>query len=192
MLAGLKRKIEVMLKGDAPVTGAPGSDPGDPSGEPAADARERARVIDLLQSYRASESLNARYCGMWAQVTVNERMRGGLRTVQAREGTHARLMRERLKELGETQFVQVPQAQQARAVAFFASSSRSDLKKLSVLKSMMDDFDAYFRSLVDDIESIRGDSCTQELLRTIIDDERATTLWFARMYSGLSARHPQA
>lgn len=152
--------------------------------------RERARIVDLLQSYRASESLNARYCGLWAEASPNARMRGGLRMVQAREGTQARLMRARLKELGETQLSEVPQARQAQAIAFFSNRTRSDARKTRALKPMMDDFDAYFRSLVQAIEDIHEDACTREMLRAIIDDERATTLWFARMYRDPSM--PQA
>ncbi|MGH8112771.1 MAG: hypothetical protein ACREPL_12765 [Rhodanobacteraceae bacterium] len=119
-------------------------------------------------------------------------MRGGLRIVQAREGAHARLMRERLRELGEAHVGEVPQARQERAIAFFSSRGRSDVRKLRALKPMLDDFDAYFRSLVDAIEDIREDAYTREMLRTIIDDERATTLWFAHMYMDLSVHRSEA
>lgn len=188
MIDKLKRKMRAVLRHDLHASRKPGSARRAPVAKPVDDPRERAHIIDLLQSYRASESLNARYCGMWAEVSPSARMRGGLRLVQAREGTHARLMRERLQELGETELYNVSQVRQSRAIAFFASRGRSDVHKLRALKPMMNHFDAYFRSLVDSIEAIHEDACTRELLRTIIDDERATTLWFARMYRDLSTR----
>ncbi|HEX7323935.1 MAG TPA: hypothetical protein VF292_01095 [Rhodanobacteraceae bacterium] len=184
MIDKLKHRLGALLAGDAHDDA--GDATRDAAGEPAADPRERAQVVALLQSYRASESLNARYCGLWSRVSPDARMRGGLRLVQAREGTHARLMRERLKELGETQFDDVSQARQDQAIAFFADGQRSDVRKLRELKPMLDDFDGYFRSLMAEIEAIHGDPCTRELLRTIIDDERSTTYWFARMYKDLA------
>lgn len=137
MIDILKRKMRAVLRRDPHPSRTPGTARRAPVATPVDNPRASARIIDLLQSYRASESLNARYCGIWTEVSPNARMRGGLRIVQAREGTHARLMRERLKELGETQFDDVPQARQDRAIDFFASRGRSDVRKLRVLKPMM-------------------------------------------------------
>lgn len=147
---------------------------------------ERDRIVHLLQMYRSTESFNAHFLPLWADVTANEGLKGGLRMVQAREGVHARLMRERLRELGETTFVEVSEERRARDVPYFASPERSDVEKLEVLVHLFTDIDHYFKPITDLIDDIREDLQTRELLRTIIDDEYATVKWFGQMYRSLS------
>lgn len=151
---------------------------------------ERDRIVHLLQMYRSTENFNAHFLPMWAQVSPDEGLKGGLRIVQAREGVHARLMRERLRELGETTFVEVPQERHERDVPFFASPERSDVEKLHVLVHLFDDVDHYFKPITDLIDDIREDLQTREMLRTILDDEYATVKWFDQMYRSLTEQTP--
>ena len=65
-----------------------------------ANPSERDRIVHLLQMYRSTEHFNAEYLPLWAAASPHQGMKGGLRIVQAREGVHARLMKERLRELG--------------------------------------------------------------------------------------------
>jgi len=55
---------------------------------------ERDRIVHLLQIYRSTENFNAHYLPLWAEASPHQGMKGGLRIVQAREGVHARLMKE--------------------------------------------------------------------------------------------------
>lgn len=149
---------------------------------------ERDRIVHLLQMYRSTESFNAHYLPLWADASPDEGMKGGLRIVQAREGVHARLMRERLRELGETSFVEVSEERRARDVPFFASPERSDIEKLEVLVHLFADIDDFFEPVNSLISDIKEDLQTREMLRTIIDDEYATVKWFGQMYESLGAR----
>lgn len=152
------------------------------------DPGERERIVHLLQAYRSTENFNAHYIPLWAQATPDEGMRGGLRIVHAREGFHARVLRERLRELGETTFIEVAQERHDRDVPFFASPQRSDLEKLDLLVHVFEDCDAFFEPITSLIDEIRDDLQTREMLRTILDDEYATVKWFRHMHAVLAAR----
>ncbi len=147
---------------------------------------ERDRIVHLLQAYRSTESFNAYYLPKWAEASTNEGLKGGLRIVQAREGVHARLMRERLRELGETTFIEVSQERHDQQVPFFASREKTDLEKLAFLGHVFEDLDDFFKPITDLIDDIKEDLQTREMLRTILDNEYATVKWFAGMQRGLS------
>ena len=149
---------------------------------------ERDRIVHLLQAYRSTESFNAHYLPKWAEASTDEGLKGGLRMVQAREGVHARLMRERLRELGETTFIEVSQERHDQQVPFFASREKTDLEKLAFLGHVFEDVDDFFKPITDLISDIKEDLQTREMLRTILDDEYATVQWFAQMQRGLSER----
>ncbi len=154
--------------------------------EGAPNPSERDRIVHLLQAYRSTESFNAHYLPKWAEASTDEGMKGGLRMVHAREGVHARLIRERLRELGETTFIEVSQERHDTQVPFFASRERTDLEKLAFLGHVFEDVDDFFKPITDLISDIKEDLQTREILRTILDDEYATVQWFARMQRGLS------
>ncbi len=151
------------------------------------DPSERDRIVHLFQAYRSTESFNAHFLTRWAEATTNEGMKGGLRTIQAREGAHAQLLRQRLRELGEKTIIDVPPERYERDVPFFASPDRSDLEKLVFLGHLFEDLDDFFQPITDLIAEIREDFRSREILRTILDDEYATVKWFAHMQRSLEA-----
>ncbi|MEO8124095.1 MAG: hypothetical protein ABI633_08605 [Burkholderiales bacterium] len=157
-----------------------------------ANPSERDRIVHLLQAYRSTENFNAHYLPKWAEASDDAGMKGGLRVIQAREGVHARLMRERLRELGETTFIEVSRERHDRDVPFFASRERSDLEKLAFLGHVFEDVDDFFKPITDLISDIKEDLQTREMLRTILDDEYATVEWFALMQRSLSERATQS
>lgn len=154
------------------------------------DPSERERIVHLLQLYRSTENFNAHYLPLWAEASSDDGLKGGLRIVQAREGMHARLLRERLRELGETSFVDVPEERRRTDTAYFAAADRSDLEKLQRLVHLFEDVDAFFKPITDLIDAIREDAHTRELLRTILDDEYATVKWFRLMHERLARGRP--
>ena len=157
-----------------------------------ANPSEGDRIVHLLHAYRSTENFNAHYLPKWAEASDDEGMKGGLRVIQAREGVHARLMRERLRELGETTFIEVSQERHERDVPFFAARERSDLEKLAFLGHVFEDVDDFFKPITDLISDIKEDLQTREMLRSILDDEYATVEWFAHMQSDLSERAMKA
>lgn len=144
---------------------------------------DRDRIAHLLQVYQSTETFNAEYLPKWAKASTDERIRGGLRIVQAREAAHGRLMRQRLQELGEKSFLQVPEERRLRDIPFFASPERGDLEKLRLLTTVLADPDEFFQPITDLMAEIESDPQTTEMLRTILDDEYATTHWFQRMFA---------
>lgn len=151
------------------------------------DPSEKDLIVDLLQVYQSSEHFNSQVIAKWAEVTQDELVRGGLRTVRAREAAHAGLLRERLRELGETTFLKVPQARHERDIPFFASRGQTDLQKVQVLTRVLADPDSFFQPITDLMDRMSDDR-TRELLRTILDDEISTSNWFRRMDALLSER----
>ncbi len=57
-------------------------------------------VISFLDQFRANEALGEASLGAWIEVSTTPCLKGGLRTVQMREGMHAVLLEQRIKELG--------------------------------------------------------------------------------------------
>lgn len=154
------------------------------TGKPSPD--ERDLIVHLLQAYQSTEYFNAQYLPLWSKASPHESVRGGLRIVQAREAIHARVMRSRLRELGETSFIEVPRERHHRDLPFFASPERSDLEKLQLLVHLFEDTGGFFKPITDLIDGIQRDWQTREILRTILDDEYATVKWFMRMHSTLA------
>lgn len=147
---------------------------------------ERERIVHLLDVYRSTEGFVAQYLPKWIDVSPNESVKGGLRTVQAREAAHARLMKARLTELGETAKAEVSEERRAKEVPFFSSPERSDLEKLKVLSDLFGNAEAFIKPVTDLMEEIEEDLQTKEMLRTIADDEFESIKWIQAMYKNLS------
>lgn len=151
-----------------------------------ANPSERERIVHLLDVYRSTEGFVAQYLPKWIEVSRNESVKGGLRTVQAREAAHARLLKARLLELGETAKAEVSEERRAKEVPFFSSPDRSDREKLKVLSDLFGNAEAFIRPVTDLMEQIEEDLQTKELLRTIADDEFESIKWIQAMYRILS------
>ena len=151
---------------------------------------ERDRIVHLLDVYRSTEGFVAQYLPKWIEVSPSEAVKGGLRTVQAREAAHARLMKARLLELGEVARAEVSAERRAREIPFFSSAERSDLEKFRALANLFGDAQEFLKPVTDLIDQIQEDPQTRELLRTIIDDEVESVKWIVGMYKTLSASSP--
>ncbi len=151
-----------------------------------ADPNERDRIVHLLDVYSSTEGFVAQYLPKWIEVSPNEAVKGGLRTVQAREAAHARLMTARLRELGEASTAKIPAERREKEIPFFASSAHSDEEKLKVLSDLFGDAEEFLLPVTELIDDIEQDPQTAELLRTILDDERESVSWIQGMYHKLS------
>ena len=74
----------------------------------ASGAASRDEVIQLLDGFRAGEALGEASIGAWIEVCTTDCVRGALRTIQQREGMHARLLEQRLRELGAQPTFEIP------------------------------------------------------------------------------------
>jgi hypothetical protein len=149
---------------------------------------ERDRIVHLLDTYSTTEGFVAQYLPKWIDVSPNETVKGGLRTVQAREAAHARLMTARLRELGEPSKAKIPEERREKEIPFFASSEHTDEEKLKVLVDLFGDGEEFLKPVTELINQITDDLQTKELLRTILDDERESVGWIQGMHQALSSQ----
>jgi hypothetical protein len=152
------------------------------------DAAEALRpaVVRFMDDLRAAESAAVEVFEAWLGACQLAGLRGALRTIAAREATHAELLAARLAELGITPAATLDGEVRAAAVAHFASSTVPDDEKLALFLARYPDdraaarpFDAF---LADGAE---GDPETRELLALVADAEVATVSWLRAYLAGL-------
>ena len=149
-----------------------GSLEGGAKGPPAASVRER--TIAFLDQFRAGEALGESSLGAWIAVCRDTDLRGALRVVQTREGSHARLLAERIKELGGAPRYEIPEDTWEQVMAGSSSIETSDAEKVEAFVSRFPDPERAFAPIFAIAEQLDGDPETRSLLCAIAGDERAT------------------
>jgi DNA repair exonuclease SbcCD ATPase subunit len=134
----------------------------------------REEVIAFLDQFRAGEALGEASLGAWIAVSPTQCLRGALRTIQMREGSHARLLAERIKELGGSASFEIPEAVHESVMQDAASTAKSDAEKVEQFVAQFPDIDVALAPIHALADRLEGDPETQFLLRTIAQDERAT------------------
>jgi hypothetical protein len=133
-----------------------------------------AEVIAFLDQFRAGESLGEASLGAWIEVSDTPCVKGALRTIQMREGSHAALLEQRVKELGGSPTAEVPEAIYDAAMTQSASREKSDTEKVRDFVARFPDVDAALKPIHDLADRLDHDQETQSLLRAIAQDERST------------------
>jgi TolA-binding protein len=134
----------------------------------------KPELIRFLDQFRAGEALGEASLGAWIAVSDTACVKGGLRTIQQREGMHARLLEARMKELGASPSFEIPQAIYDRAMSGAADPEKTDAQKVLDFVKRFPDIDAAVKPILDVADKLDHDPETQSLLRTIAQDERAT------------------
>ena len=147
---------------------------------------ERDKVMHLLDEYGYGEGLVSEYLGLWLELSPNEALKGGLRTIREREAAHSRLLEARLRELGGEPQATIPAERREQSLALFASTEKSDVDKLQALAMLFADPVDFMKPVTDLVEQIQEDQQSKELLRTVVDDEWASIKWLVGMYQRLS------
>jgi hypothetical protein len=147
-----------------------------------------ADVLRFLDALRAAESAGAEVVAAWIAVCALEGLRGGLRTIGAREDAHAELLAGRLKQLGAPCAASVPDDVRDAAMARFGSATVSDEEKLALVLARYPDDAAAARPIADVLPLLDDDPETRELLRLMAEGERATVAWLRSYRAGLSRR----
>lgn len=140
-------------------------------------ASERELLIRFLDDFRAAESFGATVLGLWADVATHPVVRGGLRTICAREARHGELLAERLQELGGECRAELDRDLREAARARLASTSVSDGEKLAEMVARYSDVDVAVQPMRDVLYQIEDDLETKALLQTILEEEIATLRW---------------
>jgi hypothetical protein len=148
----------------------------------------REEVVSFLDQFRAAEALGEASLGAWIAVCQTDCLRGGLRTVQLREASHARLLEERIKELGGSPSFELPESVYRKAMEDAASSERSDAQKLKEFVSRFSVIDAAVAPIHSLANRLDADEETQSLLRTIAQDERSTLEFLHQACAQLNPR----
>jgi bacterioferritin (cytochrome b1) len=151
------------------------------------DPSERDRIMHFLDMYRCSEGFAAEYLLGWMKASSHEGLKGGLLTIQQREASHARILEARLLALEGVPQATVAAERRERDLPFYSSDKTSDLEKLRGLSILFSNPEEFLSPLTDLIDQIQEDQQSKELLRTILDDERASIRWLVEMYERLRA-----
>jgi len=144
------------------------------------------RVVRFLDDLRAAESAAAEVVAAWIAVCPLAGLRGGLRTIAAREGMHAEVLAERLRELGAPCTAAVAEDVHAAAVAHFGSSAVPDDEKLVLVLRRYPDDAAVTRPIATVVAEIDDDPETRELLRLVAQGEGSTFAWLRAYHAGLA------
>lgn len=131
-------------------------------------------VLAYLDGFRAGEALGEESLAEWVSVCTTDCLRGGLRTVAEREGMHARLLEQRIRELGGTPRAETPKEVREAVMKQSGSTEKTDAQKLAEFVSRFQDIDAALKPIHDFADRLDDDQETQSMLRTIAQDERAT------------------
>ena len=145
------------------------------SGEPGVSgAPSRKELLGFLDQFRAGEAFGEASLGAWLAVSDTACLRGGLRTVQMREGMHAQLLEQRIKELGGSLEAEIPEELYQQVMRNQGDAEKGDVEKLQEFVSRFSDIDAALKPIYEMADRLDSDPETQSLLRTIVQDERST------------------
>ncbi len=139
-------------------------------------ASEKEMIMALLDEYRCAENFASEYLGSWNEVSNEECVKGGLRVIQRREAYHAKLLEDRLRELGGTPQCTVSAGQRAKEMGIYASK-KTDGEKLQYVADQITDLPKALSFITDVIDQIQEDQQTKELLRSLVQDEESSAKW---------------
>jgi hypothetical protein len=150
------------------------------------DKVSHEELVTFLDQFRAGEALGEASLGAWIEVSDQACVKGGLRTIQQREGMHARLLEARMKELGATPSFQIPDGVHEATMKDAGNPDKSDALKIADFCKQFPDIDAALKPIHDMIAKLDDDQETRFLLHTIAQDERSTLEFVQQAHEMLS------
>jgi bacterioferritin (cytochrome b1) len=140
-------------------------------------AGEREMILALLDEYRCAENFASEYLGCWNEVSTQDCVEGGLRVIQQREAYHAKLLEERLRELGGSPQCSVAPEQRTKEMAVYAAKDKTDAQKLQYVADQIQDLPKALSFITNVIDQIQEDQQSKELLRSLVQDEMSSAQW---------------
>jgi bacterioferritin (cytochrome b1) len=140
-------------------------------------ASEREMILALLDEYRCAENFASEYLGCWNEVSDQDCVKGGLRVIQQREAYHAKLLEDRLRELGGSPQCTVSPAQRTKEMAIYAAKDKTDAQKLQYVADQIQDLPKALSFITNVIDQIQEDQQSKELLRSLVQDEMSSAQW---------------
>lgn len=138
---------------------------------------ERDLLVHFLDEFRAGETFGGAVFSLWAEVTGDPCIRGGVRAVCEREAMHGRVLAERLGEIGAQPRASLPEGFREAARNRLGSPEVSDRDKISDFLQQIPDAEAAVAPIRQVIAQIDDDLETRSLLEGILEDELATIRW---------------
>ncbi len=139
-------------------------------------SNEREAVIAMLDRFRAGEANGMAAFSGWNKNVSTDCIRSGIRMICEREGYHARIFEQRLKDLGAECKAEVNEASR-KITATLSDAAMSDNQKLLYLNSLAPDPEAFFKPVCDFVERIQDDQETKELFKLYVQDELSSAKW---------------
>lgn len=138
---------------------------------------EREMIVHLLDEYRCAENFASEYLNCWKEVSDQDCVKGGLRVIQQREAYHAKLLEDRLRELGGSPQCTVPTEMRSKEMAVYASPTKTDAEKLQYVAPQLENLSKGLKFITDVIDQIQEDQQSKELLRSLVQDEMSSGQW---------------
>jgi hypothetical protein len=149
----------------------------DPPAPAAARPTPPASLLAFLDALCAAEAASAEVLDAWIAVCRLDGLRGGLRTIAAREATNARLLAESLVSFGAGSRAAVPDRVRAAALECFGDAETSDERKLAIFLERYARDGVVTEPIEAAMEEVPDDAETREFLRLIAAGETGTVAW---------------
>ena len=146
---------------------------------------ERDMLVALLDNFRAGEAFGAELLQAWVTTCQLPALRGGLRTVVEREAWHARVLAQRLQELGSPCEAQIAADVRQTTLQRLGAADISDVDKLREIAGFVTGPSDPVAELRHAALQIEEDQESRGLLLTLLDDEDATVRWLRDTYRQL-------
>lgn len=147
---------------------------------------ERDAIVSFLDKSRAGEANGAEIFKNWAKVCTTDCIRSGLKMIAEREGYHARIFENRLRELGAECRAQVS-AEGLKVKECASDPKMSDNAKLLDFDKILKNPDELIRPIFEFAELIKEDLETKEAIRLFAEDELSSTKWLKYACAALNA-----
>ncbi|MFN8545407.1 MAG: ferritin-like domain-containing protein [Candidatus Binatia bacterium] len=150
---------------------------------------ERTVAIACLDGLHAAAVAAAEVFAAWIGSCLHPGLRGGLRTVAAREQVHAQLAAQRLRELGGAPGATIAAELRAAAVVRYGAADVTDDEKIALVLGRFPDESAVSAVFGVLPARLHDDRETRELLRLIAAGEMDTVGWL-RAYHAMGQVDP--
>jgi len=147
---------------------------------------EREAIVSFLDKGRAAEANGALTFVNWAEVCTTDCIRSGLRMIAEREGYHARIFENRLRELGAEPRAEAS-AQSVKVRECASDPKMTDNAKLLEFDGLLGNPEELIRPIFDFADRIKEDMETKEALKLFAEDELSSAKWLKYACEALNA-----
>jgi hypothetical protein len=149
-------------------------------------ASEREAVVNFLDRAHAAESNGAATFENWGKLCTTDCIRSGIKMIAEREAYHARIFKNRLRELGAKPSAPVNEDGR-KFKESMSDPNLKDTEKLLVHHKLVPDPLVFFQAISEFAERITEDVETKEMVKLFIQDEISSGTWLNASCAALNA-----